>query len=145
MSLSQRNNRWGEALSAVLTLLCLLTAAGSKLWFHACPVQAGARIMPCHWAEQAVFATAVVMTLQSVLLFVLTGDEARMAVSLSILPEAVLLMLYPGTLISLCMMPTMRCHTVMRPAVLVLAALIFLAAAASAAFHRRRAVRAAGQ
>ena len=45
-------------------------------------------------------------------------------------PLSVLALLLPGHLIDLCMMETMRCHTVMTPAVTVLSLLNIMVAAA---------------
>ena len=103
-------------LSAGLTL-------GVKLLFHAC-AEGENGWMSCHWAEQAVFGLGLVLTVQSVLLYLGKERRVRQGLALGMLPAAALSFFLPGFLIRLCMMDTMRCHTVLAPSVRILSALL---------------------
>lgn len=112
--------------NVVLLVLCVILCAGIKLVFHACKV--GENVMACHWAEQAVFAFGLVLVLQSLGLMIFREAGVRKGIYFSIVPTAVITALIPGVLIHLCMMNDMRCHTVMRPAVIILTVLIVICA-----------------
>ena len=107
-------------LSVVLLVLSLCLTLGVKFMFHACPMMGNemGKIMPCHWAERAVFATGVVLIVMSVLLFVFKKSGEKAAVSACMIPTTILAMLFPQTIISLCMKPEMMCRTHMRPGVI---------------------------
>lgn len=107
-------------LSVVLLVLSLCLTVGVKFMFHACPMMGGemGKVMPCHWAERAVFATGIVLVIMSLLLFVFKNSSEKVAVSACMIPTTVLAMLFPQTIINLCMMPGMMCRTHMRPGVL---------------------------
>ncbi len=78
----------------------------------------------CHWAGQALAGLGVVLTAQAVTGMLLGNAKAREGVSLSMIPAALLAALIPGAIIPLCMMETMRCNTTMKPAAILIAALI---------------------
>ena len=107
-------------ISVVILALSLCLTIGVRFIFHACPMMGNemGKIMPCHWAERAVFATGVVLIVMSVLLFVFKKSGEKAAVSACIIPTTILAMLFPQTIISLCMKPEMMCRTHMRPGVI---------------------------
>ena len=107
-------------ISVVLLALSLCLTIGVKFVFHACPMAMGemGKIMPCHWAEQAVFATGIVLSIMALLLFVFKKSGEKVAISACMIPATVAAMLFPQVTIRLCMMPEMACRTHMRPAVL---------------------------
>lgn len=115
-------------LSVVLFALSLCLAFGVKQVFHACPVsmEKGAMIMPCHWAEQAVFATGIVLAVISLLLFVFKKAGEKVAITVSMIPVTVLAMLFPQVIIRICMMPDMHCRTSMRPAVIAVTTVLLI-------------------
>ena len=115
-----------KIMNVVLLVLCVILCAGIKLVFHACEV--GENIMACHWAEQAVFAFGIVLVVQSLGLMFFREAGVRKGICFSIIPIAVITALIPGVFIHLCMMNDMRCHTVMRPAVIILTVLIVMCA-----------------
>ena len=120
-------------LAAVLFLF-----AGIHFWFHPCAPKEDGSYMLCHWSGHAVEACAVVLLLLSVGLLLLKKEAAKAALAAAVIPVAALAMLFPGVLIPLCLMPEMRCRSLMRPAVLVTGALILVLAAVSAVIHARR-------
>ncbi|MGP1611636.1 MAG: DUF4418 family protein [Catonella sp.] len=107
-------------ISVLLLALSLCLTIGVKFVFHACPMAMGemGKIMPCHWAEQGVFATGIVLSVMSLLLFVFKKSGERVAISACMIPATISAMLFPQVTIRLCMMPEMACRTTMRPAVL---------------------------
>ncbi len=83
-------------------------------------------IMPCHWAEQAIFATGIALAVMSVLLFVFRKAGERAALSTAMLPVTIMAMLFPQIIIKICMMPDMHCRTTMRPAVIAVTAVLLV-------------------
>ena len=121
-------NKISALLSVVLLALSLVLAFGVKYVFHSCPVsmEKGAMIMPCHWAEQAIFATGIALAVMSVLLFVFRKAGERAALSTAMLPVTIMAMLFPQIIIQICMMPDMHCRTTMRPAVIAVTAVLLV-------------------
>ena len=121
----------------IVLLLSGLLCLGTKFWFHACGQTEEGKWMACHWAEQAVFAAGIALTVSAVLLLTVRSRRVKGGIALGMLPAAVTAAFVPQHVISLCMMNTMRCHMVMKPAVLVIALLLAAAAAADAALSLR--------
>ena len=121
-------NKISALLSVVLLALSLVLAFGVKYVFHSCPVsmEKGARIMPCHWAGEAIFATGIALAVMSVLLFVFRKAGERAALSTAMLPVTIMAMLFPQIIIKICMMPDMHCRTTMRPAVIAVTAVLLV-------------------
>ena len=104
-------------------ILSLILCLGSHFAFHACPAKPDGSWMVCHWAERAVTALAAVFVILSAARFFLES-KTKLGISISFLPLSVLEVLLPGVIVNLCMMKEMHCHTVMRPAVVVLSILL---------------------
>ena len=97
--------------------------------------------MSCHWAERAVWLAAGAMLVQAVALLVYRGrgrHGIKAGLSLAITVQSAVCALIPGVGISLCMMETMRCHTVMRPSVTVLCILLTVSSLAGTFLHHRQ-------
>ena len=60
-----------------------------------------------------------------------------MGLSLAMIPAAALAFLLPGTMIDLCMMETMRCHTVMQPAARAISVVLILLACLDVYCYRK--------
>lgn len=108
----------------VLILLSVFFAVGSGFIFTACGPMEDGKFMTCHWAWIAVVSIAVVLSVQSLLRLFFKSSEAKRGISAAMLPLAVLSAVVPKTLINLCMMDTMHCHTMMRPFALVMGIVI---------------------
>ena len=91
--------------------------------------------MTCHWAWIAVLSIAVVLSVQSILRLFFKSGEAKRGISAAMLPLAVLAAIVPKTLINLCMMNTMHCHTMMRPFAIVMGIVIAVLALVDIIFH----------
>ncbi len=121
-----------------LLLLSVLLTAGVRLIFHACGPKEDGTFMMCHQAEQAVFAAGIVLCLLSILILVSRKPGIKALLSCTAVLTAAAVMLIPGTLIHLCMMPQMRCRVLMRPSVMVLGTLILAAGVLSAVKNLRK-------
>ena len=119
----------GRITGMILTILSLVLTIGVKTFFSACGPKEDGSFMTCHWAEQAVLAMGIALTAMSVILLIMGSSKAGFGAALSILAAAGMTVLIPGVMIDLCMMPQMHCHVAMRPAVIVLCALIIVTAA----------------
>ena len=110
---------------------------GVKAAFHACPVMED-NIMSCHWAEQAVFETGIVLTAQSLILLIVKHRAVKAGVCIAMIPSALLGALIPGILINLCMRADMRCVTLMKPCVIIICAVLAVLAAVNTAIIAKR-------
>ena len=119
----------------VMTVLSLLLTIGVRTVFSACGPKEDGSWMTCHWAQQAVFMTGIALTVISVIVLIFGSHKAALGASLAAIPVSITAALTPGIAINLCMMTNMHCHTVMRPAVTVISAMIAVAAAAEAAIQ----------
>ena len=124
-------------MDIILAVLSAVLCLGTKFVFHACAADAES-VMTCHWAEQAVTGTGAVLFIQAAAILLTGNSGTRKGISLAMVPTALLAVCIPGGLIRLCMMDTLRCHTVMRPAVMVLGILTAVCAAVNAVLEWRR-------
>ncbi|MBR0171492.1 MAG: DUF4418 family protein [Lachnospiraceae bacterium] len=134
-----KKNNPASVIDVIILLLCLLLTAGIKLVFHACAPKEDGSWMTCHWAEQAVFAIGVAMVIQALalLLYDRQGKHGvKAGISFALAIQGIICAVLPGILINLCMMQDMRCHTLMRPAVIVLCILTAACAIAGCVRHR---------
>ena len=113
----------------VTMVLAVLAAAGVKSFAGPCVHEDGS-FGPCHWAGQALFGLSIVIAAESVIVLWRKDAGLRRGLYLAMMLTAVLGILMPGTLISLCGMATMRCRALMRPAMMILFALMGVSAAA---------------
>lgn len=112
----------------VMLILSLVLAIGSVLWFHACGAMEDGSYMPCHWAQHAVTFCGTILSVLTLLRLVLPKSRnLSRGLSLAVIVLAVGTAILPNTVIPLCMMTDMRCHSIMRPAVIVLCVLIAVA------------------
>jgi hypothetical protein len=122
----------------IMTALSLLLTIGVILIFPACGPKEDGSWMMCHWAGQAIFGMGIALTVISAIALIFGGGKAAAGASLSAAVLAVLTAITPEILIPLCKMPTMQCHTMMRPAVIVVSALIAVTAAVNAVIILKR-------
>ena len=115
-----------KILNAAAILLSIFLAAGVKLVFHACGPKEDGSWMHCHTAENTVCICAVGMTLLLFSVLLLRNRKGAFVLSLLSAAVAVVTALLPNTIIHMCMMTNMRCHTVMKPTVIILSVMIAL-------------------
>ena len=124
--MKKKTSRLPEALLALLSLIGLV---GLFTFMAPCGMHDDGAWSSCHWAGQALKGLFCVMTAGALLACVLPAS-ARAGAVLAMVPAAALAAVLPGTLISLCMMGSMRCNLIMKPAALVLGIIIAAAALA---------------
>ena len=110
----------GDILLPVLALAFFL---GLLFAFGHCGPKEDGGWMSCHWAGQALKGVTAAMLVIALLHLLPGRAELKRGLDLAMVPLA-LLALLPGRLIGLCMMASMRCHSVMAPAVTVFSVLI---------------------
>ena len=121
-----KKNRIG-AMDIALLAASAVFLIGLLTIFQPCGPKEDGGWMTCHWAGQALRGIAAAMVVLAALrLFVSQGAQRGLDLSLAVL--SVLSACVPGRLIGMCMMHTMRCHRLMTPFALVMAALTILLA-----------------
>lgn len=126
--------------SFILLVLSLLFIIGEQVVAGPCPVMPDGRFMVCRWASQAVFGVGIVLVTLSLFHLAFKNDGMKLGLDLAVIANAVLLLMIPNHLISLCMKNHMQCHTVMEPFVLIMG-ILMIAAALGDFFFRRRVVK----
>ena len=127
-----------NALDVILLALSAVLLLGVLTVFAPCGAKEDGGWMTCHWAGNAVAGAAAVLTALAAMRLLMKDRKTRLGLSAAMIPTALLAALLPGRLISLCMMPSMRCRAVMSPAVMVLSVLIIAAAVIDAASGRKK-------
>lgn len=105
--------------AAVIFVLALAAAVGSVSFLGPC-VHEDSTFGACHWAGQALLGVEALIAVMAGIAFAVRDPGMRRGLFLAVLLAAVLGILIPGTLISLCSMATMRCRALMRPAMTIL-------------------------
>ena len=91
-------------------LLAVILTVGSLTFFK---TRCGAD-MPCHTANTVITIIGAVLVLLTVLGFVCKG-KAKTVLAFLTAAVAVVELLIPGVILSLCMMPSMSCRATMKP------------------------------
>ena len=100
-----------------------LLITGALTFFRACDASEG-KYMACHWAQNAVVLSGAILLLLSLLRIFIPNRAVKSGVSLGVTVLSAATAFIPAAVINLCMMDTMRCHTVFRPAVIAVSAVI---------------------
>ena len=123
------------------TLLLAVTAVffiGVLTAFKPCGPMEDGSFMNCHWAGNAVAGIALVMLVIAVIHIIAGERGVKTGLSISLIPMSVLAIIIPGRLISMCMMPSMRCHAVMMPAVIIFSVITIVFAILDAVVFKER-------
>jgi len=106
--------------AALALLFSALAAVGVKTFLGPCVHEDGT-FGACHWAGQALFGISLQLSAQCIaLLAAHKHSQLCRGLFLAMVMTAVLGMIIPGPVISLCGMATMRCRALMRPAMTIL-------------------------
>ena len=124
--------------ACVVLALALLIAIGSQTFLGPCVHDDGS-FGACHWAGRMLMGVGALLAAQSLLALIARDHGRRAGLFLAMAPTALLGILTPGTIISLCGMATMRCRALMRPAMILLCVLALMAALTGWRIERRRA------
>lgn len=98
----------------ILVVIEALIAIGVKTVFSACPAMENGMYMSCHNAENAVFILAIVQALLIAASYVLKNKKVRIALGALFVVSTIASLIIPGNVIHLCMMASMRCHSVFK-------------------------------
>ena len=104
-----------------ILILGLVIAIGSQTFLGPCVHEDGS-LGVCHWAGRMMMGVGALLAVLAALALLM--PQLRSGLMLAMLPTALLGLLTPGTIISICRMDTMRCRMVMRPAMLILCAIV---------------------
>ena len=104
-------------------LTALLLTIGSVTFFKACGEHEG-KFMACHWAQNTVTLIGIVLSASALLRILLKNTGIKTGLSIGAFLLSVSVIFIPNNVISLCMMDSMRCHTVFEPAVIVIASVL---------------------
>lgn len=121
----QKNTAWTKIILIILGLIG--TIALMTLLVPCGPKEDGT-YMHCHTVGNILQALAAVSALLALLSWFLKKRTFSVIADLGILAAGILMIALPGHIMSLCMMPEMRCRAIMQPGALVIG--ILLAAAA---------------
>ena len=132
--MSKKRTYW----PVVVLLLALVGAIGCQTFLGPCVHEDGS-FGACHWAGRAVMGEMILIAALAAAALIITDTKVRTGLYLAMIAGALLVIFTPGTLIALCSMATMRCRSLMRPAMTLIAAASALFAAVGLFFDRPRA------
>lgn len=113
-------------LEFVPAIIAVLLAAGVMTIFRACAKTEEGTWMNCHNAQLYVFVVSLVIAVISIAAAFVKSSKLKMCLGIVAIVLAIITALIPGVLLHLCMMTTMRCHSLMRPSVIILCVLFII-------------------
>lgn len=116
-------------LGIVQGIAALLLTIGAFTFFKACGDVDG-KFMACHWAQNAVVLIGIVLSVLALIRIIIADEGIKTGLSIAVFVLSVSAAFVPDTVINLCMMKDMACHTTFKPAVIVVSAVLALAALA---------------
>ena len=108
----------------------LSLAVGVKLIFHACAPMEDGHFMNCHKAENAAMVTGSLIAASVIVRYAVKIRSVQTSSFVVQIVLAIITVFIPGVIIRLCGMADMRCRSLMRPAVIILAVFEALAGVA---------------
>lgn len=113
-------------LTALMTVLAPCGPKDDGTWMH------------CHDAGQILRLLTALTAVAALIAKIRGGKTAARIADGVALVSGVLMLVIPGTVIPLCMMPQMRCRAVMRPGAMIIGVLLLIAAILDLAAGRER-------
>ncbi|MCR5214138.1 MAG: DUF4418 family protein [Eubacterium sp.] len=107
-------------------IIALLLSLGVVTVFKACDPMEDGTWMHCHAAQNDVFILGLVIGGLGTIALLIKKKAVKIIVGVVNLGLGVLTSIVPGILVHLCMMHTMRCHSVMRPFVVIVSIILIL-------------------
>ena len=120
------------------TIVAAVLSVGVMTAFHACARAEDGTWMNCHYAQVYVFAAGLIIAAVSIAAVFVKSSKLKMCMGIVSIVIAIITALIPGIMVHLCMMDTMRCHTLMRPAVGILCVLFIIAELVNEIFVYRK-------
>ena len=131
------NKRFGVC-DILLPLSALAFLLGLFFVFSPCGAKEDGGWMNCHWAGQALKGVAALELALALCHLLPAPAERKLGLDLALIASALLALLIPGRLIGLCMMASMRCRSLMVPAVTVFSVLLAALALADLLIQRKK-------
>ena len=122
----------------ILLVLSIVFLIGIRTFFAPCGPKDDGSWMTCHWAGQAITGIASVLLVISVIHMFVKDAKVKQGLAIAMIPMALFSAILPGNMIGLCMMNTMRCHSVMHPATIVMSVLMIAAAVLDLIMQRKK-------
>lgn len=138
---SPAQSRPARALPLAAAALAALLALGATTVFSACDPRPDGTWMQCHHCQNQVTAGGALLALVLGASAFVRNRALRAALQGLGVLGAVVVLLLPGVICPLCMMETMRCHTVFQPFTRIMSVLVAGTATASLATTLRGARR----
>jgi len=110
--------------SFVSFVLSLLLTVGVLTLFHACEMKDDGTWMHCHAAQTDVAICGAVLCVLFLVSALVKNKVLRILIGVVGTVGSILVMFIPGGFVSMCMMNTMLCYTVMQPFVRIMGVLI---------------------
>ena len=126
------------ASDIILLVLSAVFLIGIRTFFAPCGPKDDGSWMTCHWAGQAITGIAAVLLVISVIHMFVKDAKVKQGLAIAMIPTALFSVILPGNMIGLCMMNTMRCHSVMHPATIVMSVLMIAAAVLDLIMQRKK-------
>lgn len=117
-----------RVIAFIPAVLSFLLSAGTMTVFRACSAKDGTW-MHCHAAQNMAAAGGCLLCILFVVCIFVKASELRAALYAAGTTGAAVVFMIPGSIVSMCMMNTMRCYAVMQPFVRVMSVLIAAAGA----------------
>ena len=118
-----------RGIAFIPAALSFLLSAGTMTVFRACGAKDDGTWMHCHTAQNMAAAGGCLLCILFVICIFVKTPELRAALYAAGTTGAAVVFMIPGRIVSMCMMNTMRCYSVMQPFVRVMSVLVAVAAA----------------
>lgn len=116
--------------------LSILYLVGIKRWFPVCEVS-GDMVMSCHWAGEVLSALSVLLIVISLIHIVIPDERIKAGIDIAGAGIAVLCLMIPGNIISLCKNSEMQCRANTSLWTMIFMAVIFAALCTDAWIYLR--------
>ena len=127
-----------KILNLAALILSVILAAGVKLLFHACAPKDDGTWMHCHSAENTVCICGAVMAVLLLVMLLIKNRKIAALLGFLVMAGGIVTALIPNKIIHLCMMDIMQCHSVMKPAVILLSLAVALLSLLSAGLYLKK-------
>ena len=121
-----------------MLMLSIILTIGVSTVFSACDAKEDGTWMHCHDVQTHIMYIGIALILVSGVCLFINNKKAGIVLSLIQAVSGVMIMLLPGTLMSMCMMTTMHCWSVMKPFATVMGVLILVCSGYNLYFEIRK-------
>lgn len=121
---------------AVYIITGLLIAIGPRTIFPVCAVD-GDMVMKCFYTAEAEFAVGIEIAVLGLLQFILRTEKAAGIISIAASLSAIAAFAIPNFIIGVCANEHMHCHSVTKPVLSILSALLLIVSAVYAYLFNR--------